>query len=217
MEREPQESQQPPELNLKPQSSEGLELLEVDLTYEPSDTTVQDEAQLTVVDSTVVDSPSVVLPEPTALYSPKFSPDTPLPWMQLETEALAVVPFLQRVFLAYPAPPSKGSCVCGVNYGNNCAHHLTNYMALAGAVFPAGVAKCPAGRMIRAKETLLWFRQFATGFQPNHNSITGGIWFVYQEFGGQGHVCLHWETPTSWSYRGTGDYPAWPTQWHYFY
>ena len=132
---------------------------------------------------------------------------------QGESEAPAAnVPFLVRAFNAYVP-----RCACGTTYANNCAHFLTNAMAIAGAKFPASVAKCPAGRMIRAKETLDWWKTFATAFRQNCVGITAGVWMVYQEYQGQGHVCLHWHTPSGYSWRGTTNLPSWPVQWHYFY
>lgn len=194
MERVPQQRQRITDPQMEPQSSEGLELLEVDPNLSPADTTPQDDAQLTVVDQ-----PLLTIHDPTNFEELKVASQT-------------LVSFMERSYWAFTM-----SCACGTTYANNCAHFLTNAMALAGASFPASSAKCPAGRMIRAKEALYWFRSFATGFQSNHNSITSGIWFVYQESGGQGHVCFHRELPDSWYYRGTGDYPSWPIQWHYFY
>jgi hypothetical protein len=124
----------------------------------------------------------------------------------------ADAPLMERAWNLY-----SDSCACGTVYANNCAHFLTNAFALAGASFPANSAKCPKGRMIRAKEALEWFRSLATGFKPDHQAISGGYWFVYQEISGQGHVCMHLESPEEYSWVGTGDYDDWPVQWHYCY
>jgi hypothetical protein len=187
------------ETQLVPQSRKGLELQEVDLTLSPAEPTAEDDSQITIVDSPFPVFP--VLLEPTGLgerlkVSPEALPST----------------FMVQAWNSY-----SGRCVCGTTYANNCAHYLTNAFALAGATFPAGTAKCPQGRMIRAKEVLSWFRSLATGFESDHNSITEGYWFVYQESGGQGHVCMHREATDSYLWRGTGDYPSWPVQWHYFF
>jgi hypothetical protein len=122
-------------------------------------------------------------------------------------------------FLPNSASLYRGYCECGTTYDNNCAHFLTDAMVRAGLPkpFPTGVAKCPSGRMIRAKETLAWFRTFSSGFNNNHGNLSSGYWFVYQESNGQGHVCIHQETSNSWYWWGTGDYPNWPVQWHYYY
>lgn len=122
--------------------------------------------------------------------------------------------FLVKSFNLY-----RGKCECGTSYDNNCAHFLTDAMVRAGlpVAFPAGSAKCSAGRLIRAKECLAWFRGFSTGFATNHDSLSSGYWFVYQESDGQGHVCIHLEAPDKHWWKGTTDLPNWPIQWHYFY
>ncbi len=122
--------------------------------------------------------------------------------------------FLQNSFNLY-----RGRCECGASYDNNCAHFLTDAMVRAGLprAFPANYAKCSKGRLIRAKECLAWFRGFSTGFNDNHNNLGSGYWFVYQEYQGQGHVCIHLEAPDKYWWRGTTDLPNWPVQWHYFY
>lgn len=122
------------------------------------------------------------------------------------------VAFMEAAWNAY-----SDSCPCGMRYDENCAHYLTNAFALAGAGFPADAAKCPAGRMIRAKQTLAWFRSFARGFRTDHRSIKGGYWFVYQEKDGHGHVCMHLEGPNGHQWKGTKDPTDWPVQWHFFY
>jgi hypothetical protein len=131
----------------------------------------------------------------------------------LKVPPAAVPSFMEKAWNAY-----TDSCVCGTRYADNCSHYLTNAFALAGATFPKDTAKCPKGRMIRAKETLAWFRPMAKQFRKDHSSITSGIWFVYQERAdGQAHVCLHRESPQRYWYKGTGDYPDWPVQWHFLY
>jgi hypothetical protein len=125
----------------------------------------------------------------------------------------AIPQFMEKAWNAY-----TDSCVCGTRYADNCSHYLTNAFALAGATFPKNTAKCPKGRMIRAKETLAWFRPMAKKFRKDHSAITSGIWFVYQERAdGQAHVCLHRESPQRYWYRGTGDFPDWKVQWHFLY
>lgn len=122
--------------------------------------------------------------------------------------------FLSRAYALY-----RGRCECGIQYENNCAHYLTDAMVRAGlpVQFAAGNAKCPQGRLLRAKETLAWFRSFSTGFAQSHSSLNSGYWFVYQEVGGQGHVCIHHEESDKYSWAGTGDFDSWPVQWHFFY
>jgi len=125
-------------------------------------------------------------------------------------------PFLKSTFDLY-----RGACECGVVYVNNCAHFLTDAMVRAGLPkpFPGASAKCAKGRLIRAKETLEWFKTFNTAFKVNHAGLTSGYWFVYQEdASGQGHVCVHLEASASFSYRGTGDFSAvWPVNWHFYF
>ena len=126
---------------------------------------------------------------------------------KLQTE-----PWLYAAFRLY-----RNSCTCGNSYDNNCAHYLSNAFLLAfNYTFPAQYAKCPHGRLIRAKEMLAWFRTIQTQFRQNCTGITQHVWFVYQESGGQGHVVLH-RHHGGFAWKGTGDYPAWPVQWHYLY
>lgn len=110
-------------------------------------------------------------------------------------------------------------CTCGTSYENNCAHYLSNAFKRQywPVNFPASAAKCPHGRMIRAKEFLDWFRtSFNPKFAQNCSGITSGYWVVYQESAGQGHVCIH-KHQGGFDYRGTTNLPSWPVQWHYFY
>jgi hypothetical protein len=79
---------------------------------------------------------------------------------QLKIPLTSTVAWMERVFYNY-----SNSCVCGIHYENNCAHFLTNAMALCGATFPSSLARCPKGRLLRAKEALVWFRGYATGYQ----------------------------------------------------
>lgn len=110
-------------------------------------------------------------------------------------------------------------CSCGRRYENNCAHYLCNAFLLAypPLTFPKKLARCPHGRLIRAKELARWFiDDLQPGFEQDHSRITYGYWFVYQEKKGQGHVCIH-KHDGNFDYRGTGDYPDWPVQWHYYF
>jgi hypothetical protein len=136
----------------------------------------------------------------------------------IEVPAQTIVrtdPLLIGAFNAY-----YQGCTCGTSYENNCAHYLSNAFKRQHwpVEFPANAAKCPHGRMIRAKEFLNWFRStFNPQFRQNHNGITSGYWLVYQEAAnGQGHVCIH-KHQGGFAYRGTTDLPNWPVQWHYFY
>jgi hypothetical protein len=132
--------------------------------------------------------------------------------VQLVAEAQ---PFLKATFDLY-----RGECECKTAYVNNCAHFLTDAMVRATLPkpFPSSAEKCPKGRLIRAKETLDWFKSFSGGVHVGHDDLTSGYWFVYQENSGQGHVCVHLESSDGFSFRGTGDFSTvWPVNWHFFY
>lgn len=130
------------------------------------------------------------------------------------------IDLLQNQFLPMSYQLYRGKCECGVAYQNNCAHFLSDAMIRAGlpSSFPNAAAKCSAGRLIRAKELLDWFQAISTDFKQTHNGVTKGYWFIYQEDPShQGHVCIHLESTAQYSYKGTGDFPSWPVQWHYYY
>jgi len=149
------------------------------------------------------------------VVDPSAAPPAALGGTALKDASLATRgDFLSRAYSLY-----RGRCECGTQYDNNCAHYLTDAMVRAGlpTPFPAGYAKCPQGRLIRAKEALAWFRSFSTGFTQDHASLNSGYWFVYQESGGQGHVCIHGESSDKYWWVGTGDYSNWPVTWHFFY
>lgn len=113
-----------------------------------------------------------------------------------------------------PATP----CVCGIAYPNNCAHYLSNALIRAGFPEPSGGSnqKCPRGRLIRALDVLEWCKANKLEFSSDHNSLSYGTWIVFQQrSGGVQHVCIHKERAADYSRAGTGDYPDWPTQWHY--
>ena len=113
-----------------------------------------------------------------------------------------------------PATP----CVCGHAYPNNCAHYLSNALIRAGFSEPSGGSnqKCSRGRLIRALDVLEWCKRNNSGFSSGHNNLSSGTWIVFQQrSGGVQHVCIHKERSDSYSRAGTGDYPDWPTQWHY--
>jgi hypothetical protein len=136
---------------------------------------------------------------------------------------------IQRaLWLAYGA--YRGSCDCGGNLGNNCAHYLSDALIRAGyGELDGGKGGryrrhrsrivCKSGRPVRAKEMRDWFASKAIDTRTNEPEadIPSGYWAVYQERArdGQGHVLLHHHTGGSYSYRGTGDYPTWRTQIHY--
>ncbi|MBD5799860.1 hypothetical protein BHU24_25140 [Bacillus pseudomycoides] len=112
----------------------------------------------------------------------------------------------------------EGKCDCGDRYDNNCAHFLSNALIKAGFRMPSSGAKCRSGRMIRAKELRQWVRSIpGVILKADHNSISSGYWFVYQERAsdGQGHVCIHLESPEEYYWAGTGNYPDWELQEHY--
>jgi hypothetical protein len=166
-----------------------------------------DESALVVVDS----------------IAPWSSSVGPLGESPKQAEAAAYVSLMQASWNAFYL-----GCTCGTTYANNCAHFLTNAMLIATSTtgfswpqpFPASAAKCPAGRLIRAKEALAWFRSFAPWFSSNHNTISQYHWFVYQErrSDGQGHVCFHLETPSSYWWKGTGNFSGqWEVDWHFLY
>lgn len=113
-----------------------------------------------------------------------------------------------------PATP----CVCGVAYPNNCAHYLCNALIRAGFSAPSGGSneKCRSGRLIRALDVLEWCKVNKKEFSSGHNNLSSGTWIVFQQrSGGVQHVCIHKERASDYSRAGTGDYPDWPTQWHY--
>lgn len=123
-------------------------------------------------------------------------------------------PLLVGAYKAY-----NGRCTCGIAYNNNCAHFLSDAFKRQywQVTFPSSAAKCPHGRLIRAKELLDWFRAaYNPSFSQNHNGINSGYWLVYQEQSGQGHVCIH-KHQGGFGWVGTGDYPSWPVQWHYYH
>lgn len=180
---------------LIPQEIAGPAVLREATRLTPAPHGIWDELQTTVVES-LADEPVRAIVGEVLKVSPSAIPQ-----------------FMEKAWNAY-----KNECVCKTSYHDNCAHYLTNAFALAGATFPKDAAKCPKGRMIRAKETLAWFRPMAKQFRQNHSAITSGIWFVYQEkANGQGHVCLHRESAERYWYKGTGNFPDWPVQWHFLY
>ncbi len=113
-----------------------------------------------------------------------------------------------------PATP----CVCGKPENNNCAHYLCNALIRAGFPAPSGGSnkKCSHGRLIRALDVLEWCKKHKKAFSTGHNNLSSGTWIVFQQrSGGVQHVCIHKERSSDYSRAGTGDYPDWPTQWHY--
>ena len=137
-------------------------------------------------------------------------------------EALNPHGIIKRAYELY-----ENRCECGRRYANNCAHFLSNAYMKAfkfpykeGSItsFPQGMEVCPAGRPIRAKEMQAWFKSISTDFRADHAGINQWYWNVYQEdSSGQGHVCIHKHANGSFGFKGTGNYPQWPVQWHYFY
>ena len=108
-------------------------------------------------------------------------------------------------------------CVCGIDYGNNCAHYLCNALIRAGFPAPSGGSneKCPRGRLIRAMDVLKWCQQNKKAFSSGHRNVSSGTWIVYQKTRGPQHVCMHKEYSDKYERAGTGDFADWPTQWHY--
>lgn len=113
----------------------------------------------------------------------------------------------------------KLGCTCKTSYENNCAHYLSNAFLLQdpNLKFPAAAAKCPHGRLIRAKELLKWFQSLGPEFKQDHSGIRDFYWLVYQESEGQGHVLIHRDKSGAFEYKGTTNLPEWPVQWHYLY
>lgn len=173
-----------------------FKLLPISESPEPSELNEADAAQIIVVDS--LDS---------RITEVSFGEE-----LKIEKKSKGLSSFMENWYDAY-----YHGCVCGTRYNNNCAHFLSNACYPTASGFPRKYAKCPAGRLIRAKEMLQWFRSFSTGFAENHNRLGSAIWFVYEEYAGQAHVCLHREAPSRYSWKGTANYPSWPVQWHYYY
>jgi hypothetical protein len=124
----------------------------------------------------------------------------------------------------------RGSCECGEDLGNNCAHFLSDALIRAGHdELDGGVGGlyrrhggrvvCRSGRPVRAREMRDWFSAQASTNQNGEPTDDSRYWAVYQERAsdGQGHVVIHHHTGTGTEYdfRGTGDYPSWRTQRHY--
>jgi len=116
------------------------------------------------------------------------------------------------------------SCKCGTKFPNNCAHFLSDALIRAGYSDLKNrdkMAVCPEGRPIRAKELLKYAQEKKTASRNDHKDrIMTGFWFVYNEYRGQGHVCLHREhhKEYTYDYKGTGNldtFHDWPVQWHY--
>jgi hypothetical protein len=123
-----------------------------------------------------------------------------------------------------------GSCSCGESLPNNCAHFLSDALIRAGyseldggkgGLYRRknGRAVCKHGRPVRAREMKTWFESKATDSMEGEPREDSRHWAVWQGGGGYwgGHVVLHKHTGEDEKYekRGTGDYPAWPTQDHY--
>lgn len=133
---------------------------------------------------------------------------------------------LIRMSIADAFDSYRGTCDCGENLGNNCAHYLSDAFIRAGyndldggtgGLFRRhnGRVVCKAGRPVRARELRDWFSSNATATsngEPDDNQY----WAVYQHDGYPGgHVVIHNHTGTNYTWRGTGDYPDWGTQDHY--
>jgi len=167
---------------------------------------------------------------------------------ELEEEGLRVPPMgeatvsLQRAILRLPLTDHRllavqrsiedafdnyrGTCDCGEDLGNDCAHYLSDAFVRAGYTeldggsgslyrLHNGRIVCKEGRPVRAREMRDWFAGRATttfNGEPDDNQY----WAVYQHdsYPG-GHVVIHHHRGTSYTSRGTGDYPAWGEQRHY--
>jgi hypothetical protein len=124
----------------------------------------------------------------------------------------------------------RGSCDCGENLGNNCAHYLSDALIRAGysdldggtgALYRRrnGRIVCKSGRPVRAAELRDWFAAQATDTHEGEPTDDSRYWSVYQRrhTDGQGHVVIHHHSGagTAYTHAGTGDYPSWRTQSHY--
>jgi hypothetical protein len=123
----------------------------------------------------------------------------------------------------------RDSCDCGEDLGNNCAHHLSDALIRSGydAELDGGTGAgyrrrhgrivCRSGRPVRARELRDWFAGRATDTLNSEPTLDSRHWAVYQERAadGQGHVVIHSHSGTTYTWRGTGDYPSWRTRDHY--
>jgi hypothetical protein len=82
------------------------------------------------------------------------------------------------------------TCICGKDYGNNCAHYLANWMIMHGQLDPnpPGAYCCDAGRPLRAKEMRTIFSN--TLRLNMHHNAPPGYSYIYCErvADHQGHV-----------------------------
>lgn len=125
----------------------------------------------------------------------------------------------------------RGRCDCGEDLGNNCAHYLSDALIRSGyaaeldggngALYRRrhGRIVCRAGRPVRAKEIMGWFVSKATDIHSGEPIGDTRHWAVYQKRAsdGQEHVVIHAHngTGTTYTWRGTGNYPTWRTQRHH--
>lgn len=122
------------------------------------------------------------------------------------------------------------SCSCGDDLGNNCAHYLSDAFIRAGyseldggkgGLYrrKKGRTVCKHGRPVRARELEKWFAAKAKERTKKNDHSKPGFWAVWQGGGSYwgGHVAVHEHKGkgAGHEYRGTGDYPEWPTQNHY--
>ncbi len=120
------------------------------------------------------------------------------------------------------------SCSCGHVYGNDCAHFASNALIKAGETIEGweGMAKCPHGRPIRAKELRTWASR-NYGVQYKERDLERGLFWrhgnhrmeciVYQGRGSyrRGHIALADVTEDGVRVAGTGWYPKWSQQEYY--
>ncbi len=188
----------------RPDSAAGLHLLAHELTH------VVQQGRAGPGVSSRAGQPAV------ALRTPTGAPEQPV--------------LIQRQSLATAFSNYRGSCDCGEDLGNNCAHYLSDALIRAGyteldggtgALYRRrnGRVVCKAGRPVRARELRDWFAGQASATHSGEPTDDSRYWAVYQERAadGQGHVVIHHHTGTGTAYdwRGTGDYPTWHTQDHY--
>ncbi len=123
-----------------------------------------------------------------------------------------------------------GSCSCGQDLGNNCAHYLSDAFIRAGyseldggkgAMYRKrkGRVVCEHGRPVRARELEKWFAAKAKKKSTKNTHSDTGTWAVWQGGGSYwgGHVAVHKHQGEEQPHeaRGTNDFPEWPTQKHY--
>ena len=99
-------------------------------------------------------------------------------WL-LIIEPLFMCAFASQTFGVYAM--FERTCICGKDYGNNCAHYLANWMIMHGQLDPnpPGAYCCDAGRPLRAKEMRTIFSN--TLRLNMHHNAPPGYSYIYCE------------------------------------